>query len=250
MDANRLLHRILYKVLSLKGYLRVVSSLFFLSHKLRMGRYDEATEYTFHLDKLVKPGDLVIDIGANLGYYARLLAQCVGRKGFVYAVEPVAPIRQVLEWNLRGYTNVEVLPYALGAEEQQVTLGNATVHTAGYFGTGQNFVKQGQEATDVEFEAEMKRGTDLFAHLTRIDFIKCDVEGYEVVILEQMRPLLERFRPTVLCESGGDNRARVVELFTSLGYDAFTLEHGEEVTLTEQSHKDIIFRPQRRRMSR
>ena len=44
--------------------------------------------------------------------------------------------------------------------------------------------------------------------------------------------------------TGGGNRPRIVELFTALGYKAFTLEHGREIPLTAASVKDIIFRPQ------
>jgi len=44
--------------------------------------------------------------------------------------------------------------------------------------------------------------------------------------------------------TGGGNRPRIVELFTALGYKAFTLEHGREIPLTAASAKDIIFRPQ------
>jgi hypothetical protein len=53
---------------------------------------------------------------------------------------------------------------------------------------------------------------------------------------------LERFRPTVLIETGGENRAKIIALFHSLGYRGFTLEHGLEVPLTPDSEKDIIFR--------
>ncbi len=244
---NKLLHKLLYRTLPLGGYLRAVSGMFFLLHRLGIGRYAPATEYTFHLDKLMRPGDLAIDIGANLGYYARLMAGIAGRDGFVYAVEPVAPIRKVLENNLRGCDNVEILPYALGAEEGEIRMGNATVRTGGYFGTGQNFVMEAGDAADVEFSAQMRRGSELFAHLTRIDFIKCDVEGYETIIMEEMRPLLERFRPTVLIETGGANRDRIAELFTELGYAAYTLHRGQEIPLRPASRKDIIFRPKKNR---
>lgn len=101
-------------------------------------------------------------------------------------MEPVAPIRRVLERNLSGCGNVDILPYALGAAEGEIRMGNATVRTGGYFGTGQNFVMEAGAEADVEFTAEMRRGSELFGHLTRIDFIKCDVEGYEVVIMEEM----------------------------------------------------------------
>lgn len=244
---NRLLHRLLYRMLPLGGYLRTVSALFFVAHRLGIGRHAPATEYTFHLKNLMRAGDLAIDIGANLGYYARLMARIAGRDGHVYAVEPVAPIRRVLERNLRGCGNTVILPYALGAAEGQIRMGNATVRTGGYFGTGQNFVMEAGDEADVEFTAEMRRGSELFGHLTRIDFIKCDVEGYETIIMEEMRPLLERFRPTVLIETGGENRARIVGLFTELGYAAYTLRRGREIPLADGSTKDIIFRPRKNR---
>ena len=208
-----LIHKILYRTLPLEGYLRAVSRLFFLWQRLGIGRYAPATEYVYHLPRLVRAGDTAVDIGANLGYYARTLSRLAGPAGRVYAVEPVPPILAVLRRNLRRCRNVEILPYALGTENKPITMANDSARETGYFGTGQNFVK-------------------------------CDIEGYEVVVLTELRPLLERFRPTVLVETGGGNRPRIVELFTALGYKAFTLEHGREIPLTAASVKDIIFRPQ------
>lgn len=237
-----LIHRLLYRMLPLEGYLRVVSRLFFLWQRLGIGRRAPATEYVYHLPQLVRAGDACIDIGANLGYYARTISRLAGSSGRVWAVEPVAPIRKVLSRNLRRCTNVEILPYALGTEDRDVVMGNDSARESGYFGTGQNFVNESGRKTDVEFVARMRRGSELFAQLQRLDFIKCDIEGYEVVVMNEMRPLLERFHPTVLIETGGENRPRIIDLFTSLGYRGFTLDHGREVPLTPQSTKDIIFR--------
>ena len=50
---NRLLHKLLYRILPLGGYLQTVSAMFFLSHRLGIGRHAPATEYTFHLDRLM-----------------------------------------------------------------------------------------------------------------------------------------------------------------------------------------------------
>lgn len=237
------IHKILYRMLPLEGYLRCVSRLFFLWQRLGIGRRAEATEYVYHLARIVRPGDVCIDIGANLGYYARTMARLAGPAGRVYAVEPVPPILSVLRRNLRRCRNVEILPYALGREERTITMANDSVRETGYFGTGQNFVKQSDAAADAEFTAEMRRGSELFGALDRIDFIKCDIEGYECVVMEEMRPLLERFRPTVLIETGGANRAGIIRLFTGLGYAGYTLDAGREVPLTDTSTKDIIFRP-------
>ena len=85
-----LIHKILYKTLPLEGYLRAVSRMFFLWQRLGIGRYAPATEYVYHLPQLVHAGDTAIDIGANLGYYARTLSRQAGGAGRVYAVEPAA----------------------------------------------------------------------------------------------------------------------------------------------------------------
>ena len=240
-----LLHRILYRLLPLEGYLRVVSSLFFLWHRLGLGRRSEALEYVYHLPRLVRAGDVCIDIGANLGYYARTLARLAGPEGRVYAVEPVAPVRKVLSRNLRRCVNTEIFPYALGGEDRTVVLANDSARETGYLGTGRNFVKESGGRSDVEFVAEMRRGSGLFGGLERLDFIKCDVEGYELHILREMRTVLERHRPTVLIETGGENRPAVVRLFGELGYAGYTLADGREVPLTSGSGKDIIFRYQK-----
>ncbi|MEZ3442211.1 FkbM family methyltransferase [uncultured Alistipes sp.] len=240
-----LLHRILYRLLPLEGYLRVVSSLFFLWHRLGLGRRSEALEYVYHLPRLVRAGDVCIDIGANLGYYARTLARLAGPEGRVYAVEPVAPVRKVLSRNLRRCVNTEIIPYALGGEDRTVVLANDSARETGYLGTGRNFVKESGGRSDVEFVAEMRRGSGLFGGLERLDFIKCDVEGYELHILREMRTVLERHRPTVLIETGGENRPAVVRLFGELGYAGYTLADGREVPLTSGSGKDIIFRYQK-----
>lgn len=237
------LHRILYKTLPLDRYLQTVSRLFFLNYRLGLGKRNPALEYVYHLPNVVRKGDTVIDIGANLGYYARALSELAGPTGKVYAVEPVPPILAVLRRNLRRCRNVEIVPYALGAEERSIRMGNDSARATGCFGTGQNFVNETDVAADLEFTAQMRRGSELFGRLQRLDFIKCDVEGYETVVMNEMRPLLERFRPTVLIETGGTNRPQIIRLFTELGYEGYVLDRGRELPLAPQSTKDILFRP-------
>ena len=240
---GRLFHRILYRLLPLEGYLRVVSRLFFLYRALGIGRKGRALEYNYHLQQLVKEGDTVIDIGANLGYYTRPLADIVGATGEVYAVEPVPVIFSVLKRNVGGRKNVTLLNYALGSEERTIEMANDSVAAAGYFGTGRNFVSDGELSGDaIRFSAQMVCGSRLFADLKRIDFIKCDIEGYERVVIPELQPLIERHHPTVLIETDGETRQEIIKMFTQMGYRAYMLENGKEVTLDATSDKDIIFR--------
>ena len=240
---GKLFHRILYRLLSLENYLRVVSRLFFLYRALGLGRKGRALEYVYHLPQLVKKGDTVIDIGANLGYYTCPLADLVGSEGRVYAVEPVPVIFSVLKRNVGSRKNVTLMNYALGEECRTIEMANDSVASAGYFGTGRNFVSDGELSKDaVRFTAQMKRGSQLFGSLERIDFIKCDIEGYERVVIPELKPLLERHHPTLLIETDGDTRRDIVALMEGLGYRAYMLRDGVEVPLEVESDKDIIFR--------
>ncbi len=240
---GKLFHRLLYRLLSLEGYLRVVSRLFFLNRALGLGRKGRALEYNYHLPQLVQKGDVAIDIGANLGYYTRPIADIVGECGAVYAVEPVPVIFSVLERNVRGRKSVHLMNYALGAEECDVEMANDSVAEVGYFGTGRNFVSEGAlSKSAVRFTARMRRGSELFAALERVDFIKCDIEGYERVVMPEMRQIIERHHPTVLIETDGETRCQIIEMFEQMGYRAYMLANGREVALDKESDKDIIFR--------
>ena len=240
---GKLFHRLLYRLLPLGGYLRVVSRMFFIYRALGIGRHGRALEYNYHLPQLVGQGATVIDIGANLGYYTRPLSAIVGDAGHIYAVEPVPVIFDVLKRNVVGRKNVTLLNYALGSEERTIDMANDSVAAAGYFGTGRNFVSDGELSGEaIKFSAEMRRGSELFANLERVDFIKCDIEGYERVVIPEMRAIIERHHPTVLIETDGDTRHEIIEMFTQMGYRAYMLEGGKEVKLDAASDKDIIFR--------
>ena len=237
------IRKLLYKNLSLDSYLRVLSGMYLQGYRWGVSPRSEVYEYPRFLKYLVSPGDTAIDIGANLGYYSYVLAGLAGPSGKVYAVEPVRPILNVLRRNLRKYRNVEILNYALGDAEKTIRMGNGSVGENGYFGTGQNFVMD--RPTDglpvVEFEAEMRRGSVLFADLPKIDFIKCDIEGYEGVVIPELRPLIERHLPTVLIETGGATRTAIAGFFESRGYRGFTLCDGRMKPLAPEDTKDIIF---------
>ena len=240
---GKLLHRILYRTLSLKSYLRVVSRMLFIYRALGLGRSSRTMEYNYHLPQLVGRGATAIDIGANLGYYTCPLADIVGSEGRVYAVEPVPVIFEVLRHNVGNRQNVTLLNYALGDEERTIEMANDSVAAGGYFGTGRNFVSDGELSGEaIRFTAQMRRGSEMFANIGKIDFIKCDIEGYERVVMPELRALIERDHPTVLIETDGETRVQMVEMFAEMGYRATMLEGGVEVPLQVESDKDIIFR--------
>ncbi|GHT33798.1 hypothetical protein FACS189434_08850 [Bacteroidia bacterium] len=244
MSISKVAKKLLYKTLSFENYLRVLSKVYFISYKAGWLKNNPNIQYPYFLKNVIKRGDTIIDIGANLGYYTCLFAEWTGKNGKVYAVEPVEPVRNVLRRNAKKFAQVEILPYALGTENKDIALGNDSLKSFGYVATGRHFVMDSPEATEnpeITFKAQMRRGSELFGELPKIDFIKCDTEGYETIILPEIKEVIRQHTPTVLVETGGENRKQILTLMQDLGYEPFVLKNQALIPLQQVDTDDILF---------
>ncbi|MCC7302165.1 MAG: FkbM family methyltransferase [Bacteroidia bacterium] len=217
-----MIKRGLYGLLGPARYLRVVSKTFFFLLKHGWLKGQPAFFNHYLVDHLVSEGDHVIDIGANLGYYTVLFSDRVGSSGKVWAVEPVALFREVLLRNVGFRTNVEILPFALGEESgREIEMGIPSGHRNFRHGLT-HVLKEGEkDGQTMVFKATMKHPMDLFGSLQRLDFIKCDVEGYEEHIIPLLTDVLRKFHPVVQLETSGTNRTKMIGFFQELGYRVF-----------------------------
>ena len=140
--------------------------------------------------KLVSEGDVVVDIGANFGWYTTLFGNLVGDRGKVYAFEPVPKIFEHLSENI-ALNNVAhrcvASRLALGDERKTVQL-NVFPDLPASHSSISNLGRQGY----VSFPAQMIL-LDAFLednNVERINFLKCDVEGAELLALRGARNLL------------------------------------------------------------
>lgn len=211
-----------YLQLISKTYIRLVKAGFFKS------KYPEL----FYLDQLIKKDFVCIDLGANVGYYSTRLAQLT--ENTIYAVEPVALFREVLQHNLRTFTcsNVEIYPYALGSEEKKISMGTPVVD--GVFRHGLTKVMDGSEQNMGQtYEVDMKVPDVLFSDLQRLDYVKCDVEGYETFIFPHFTQTLSKFKPVIQIEiSSPDNRKQIADVLLPMGYRVFALANEKLIPLT------------------
>lgn len=145
---------------------------------------------------LLKPGWVVLDVGANIGYYTVLMSRLVGASGRVIGFEPTVKFRQRLAQNLaaNGLDNVDIFPYGLSDRNlrDEICFGesSATLHWV------PDHPPRAQE------EIELRRLDDLFPTLglSRLDFIKVDIDGHEPAFLEGAWETIENYRPLVLLE--------------------------------------------------
>ena len=238
----------LYKLLGVKNYLIVVSRLFFISYSLGLLKKDKTFDCHYFIKKLIKKGDHIIDIGANLGYYSRLFAKLSGPIGKVHCVEPVTLFRKVLTINTYGFTNIEIIPYALGMEDNKsIEMGIPKSNKYLRHGLTRVLDKDEDEIFQFTFQEKMVTPATIFRNLKQCDYIKCDVEGYEIHIIPQLGFLLELFHPIIQIEIEPFNRREISEFLTSFSYHAFYLNNGSLYPLKENSEEnygDLFYIPQ------
>jgi FkbM family methyltransferase len=181
---------------------------------------------------LVKRGDVVIDIGANVGYFTMLFSDLTGNRGEVHAFEPVPSTYIVLAENIHRfpvYKNVYLNRVALGNKDQPSRMllprgdhGQASLvrHSDGSWKDADNEI--------ASIEIEMMQLDQYADRLGRIDFVKCDVEGAELLVLRGAQSTLRRCRPKLFIEiddrwtrSFGWTTTDVFRYLRQIGYSYF-----------------------------
>ena len=191
--------------------------------------------------RLVPPTAVVFDVGAHAGQYTKLFARAANY-GRVYAFEPGSYARSILRavvW-LHGLSNVAVVPIALGSDARLDTL-TIPLKSSGSFGFGLSHLGKPSErwsavAQEIVALATVD-GMVKTLDLDRLDFIKADIEGWELRLLHGAESTLGRFRPRLLLELNGTALARagdrLVDAFAFLaarGYRGFRLQPGAGLT--------------------
>ena len=192
---------------------------------LRAARANAQADLSF-LERTVRPGDVVVDAGANIGLYTKFLSALVGPEGLVYSVEPVPETYDVLVSNVRrlGLSNVRTLNYALSSVDGDLDMevprwsyGSENLYEARVAGTASSGLRRIRVAG---------RRLDTLVGERPVAFVKCDVEGHELPVLAGAAETLRRWRPAWLLEVWGDPDAegspagRVFRAMESLGYAA------------------------------
>ncbi len=247
--AMHFIKKILYRLLGLQRYLSVIQKTYLFSYRSSLLKNNNSYQWHYFVKKLIKPDDTVIDIGANLGYFAAAFIPLLNEKGRLYCVEPVAPYRQQLEKITRKKKNVTVFPFALGNENKDsITLGMpAALHHLGYLRHGTVTIHhEGKNKDAYSFESSLRKADEVFATIPVINYIKCDIEGYETVVFPVLRELLVKHRPLVQVETWGEQLPVMLAFFADINFDAYQLQRGklipcQQLPKEKLGSSDILF---------
>lgn len=184
------------------------------------GDHDERYEVR-NLKRIIARGDVCWDIGANIGFYTCLFASLTGASGRVIAFEPASTTREYLLANiaLNGLNHVMLVPKAVGAQpgSNPIYFGDA----AAAEGTASLRQAVGRKSTEV---VEVDTLDRLSAALPVPDFVKIDVEGYQMEVLAGGRAFFGLHSPMLMVElrdPDRDTMTRSEECLRSLGYEIY-----------------------------
>ena len=194
------------------------------------GIYEEGTLWCF--DKIIKRGDIIFDVGANIGLTSLFAAKRTGKAGKVYAFEPLPSTFKILKQNLQlnKIKNVEPIDLALTKEAKRgfiyenlhINRGAASLYSKG----NQDGIEIKEDTLD-SFTAKFE--------IKNINFIKIDIEGSELPMLMGGIKFFENNQKPIICiEFSRDVNSpyHPDELYyflkRTLGYSVFKQIEGKE----------------------
>lgn len=193
------------------------------------------------IERVVREGDTVVDIGANYGLWAYHASHAVGRAGKVYSFEPIpftARTFRLIARALRFGSNVHLVEKGCGETsgkvdftvpvQDGVAISAGLVHMV-----GRDDARPGKEQHAAfdrtkTITCDVVRLDDFLADADRIRFVKCDIEGADLFAMRGMRGLLAQHKPVVVIEitpwfleGFGLSVADVYSFFEELGYRCY-----------------------------
>ena len=178
------------------------------------------------IKKVIRPGNTVIDIGGNIGFYTRLFSELVGSDGLVITFEPDQINFEHLVQNTKSLTNIQLINKAVSFHSQGVSL-----YKSNTLNVDHRTYSHDDSDSSIHIDSI---SIDEFLQDQPVDFIKMDIQGYEMSALQGMEQTLLKHSPVVLMEYwpyGLITAGRApLEIFTyveSLGYDYFQLNDGD-----------------------
>ena len=206
------------------------------------------------LRPLLPEDGVVLDVGAHAGQMAKLFARLVPR-GRVYAFEPGQYALSVLRpaVALRGRGRIEIVATALGAKPGTLTI-NTPVKRTGSYGFGLSHLGAAEARASVSHAVAVDTIDEFVRRrsLARVDFIKADIEGWEMQMLLGATETLACFRPALMLEvndahlaRAGDTRAALWRFLTERKYRPCRVEVGTP-PFGPEADGDIVWIPAER----
>jgi FkbM family methyltransferase len=192
------------------------------------------------LKKHIHKKDVVLDIGANIGFYAVILSDIVGPQGMVHCFEPDIQNYKHLKKNTGKHSNIIINNKAVGSKTEKIK-----IYTSKNLNVDHRTYKP--EVYDKEIEIDAININDYLNQNPKVDFIKMDIQGFEMQAIKGMQTILEKnenikliseFWPYGLKKAGSS----VTEYFNFLinnGFNCYLIEKKSLLKLNSEKVKAL-----------
>lgn len=190
------------------------------------------------LRKIINRGDIAIDVGAHHGIYTNQLKKLVGNKGKIYAIEPQNELYEYLLLAFKKYKNIILInaaAYNVISNQQLFT----PIHNGSLATGGASLKKQSAQNSITSVDTI----TIDSLNLNRCNFIKIDVEGGELNVLEGSLNTIRKFHPILLIEIdfnlSGKDLTQTLSILQSFKYKPYLIENNEFESVDYDEFKTI-----------
>lgn len=159
----------------------------------------------------VRPGDVCVDIGANVGHYTLRLSELVGRGGRVLAIEPIPETVCLLASNvaLAPHPNITILNVAAS---DRACIASMTIPR---FASGLNNYYEAHITTESDGPSVIVLPLDGVVPEAKVSLIKVDAEGHDLQVLSGLSRIISTNRPVIIIE---DRTDAILDLLAPMGY--------------------------------
>ena len=203
---------------------------------------------TAYYENILRPGDVVIDIGANLGVHALLAAHLVGPEGRVHAIEASPTIFGQLKHNLYVNRATNVIAYNVAVSDRATTV--PVFHdpdAAGLTTILSRMSLTSGVSKEADISARPLAEIVPLSELRLARLIKIDVEGAEWLVVAGIKEILPTLNPKVefiieitpyALEQFGVTIAEFVDVFATNGFTAWRIPN--EYSIDFYTHRQIL----------
>jgi FkbM family methyltransferase len=230
-------------------------------HIIKNGTWEERTTIT--IENIVKEGMVVVDVGANIGYYTVIMGRLVGLKGKVFAFEVNNEITEILKDNcdinclFTTSENITICAKAVTDQNKKLQFKVLKNHmgSSSVMNFDPEFIIKNKDT----FQTKMVDGVSLdsfFPPNFKIDFIRIDAEGSELLILDGMKRIIKE-NPNIIImaeynknviEANGQDTNSFISAFTKNGFSAYNINDTGLLNKCDSSYlekylvTDLIFK--------
>jgi FkbM family methyltransferase len=191
---------------------------------------------------LLRTGQTFVDVGTHVGYIALLGCRLVGPRGHGICFEPSPTACELARKNLSRFVQIDLHPQAVADSPGFRRFRSRPLRESAM----NSFCTEGDQSSSIEVPVTTL-DVALASRTRRIDFLKCDVEGYEMAVLKGAHRLLSTDAPLLVLEAGmptdaGQHPKRADELSDHLkgyGYEAFDFDFDGRLRVGPLGHLPV-----------